>query len=435
MEYPFFDVPLLGGGLLIGIVAIVHIFVSHFAVGGGLYLVLTEKKAYRENNNRILDYVKSHTRFFVLLTLVFGAVTGVGIWFTIALVHPEATSTLIHAFVWGWAIEWVFFVVEIAAAFVYYYSWKRLSRKNHVIVGWIYFVAAWASLAVINGILTFMLTPGAWLQTQNFWQGVLNPTYFSSLLIRTAVAINLAGLYGLLTASMIKDDAETRATLIRYNTKWLFTGFAALPFLGLWYISQIPPLARFISMGGAAAVTLFATATIFFSGLILLFAWLSPWKRPKEFTTTFAVMFMVLGFIVTGVTEWTREAVRKPFVIYDYMYSNGFKAEDATLYNSEGILPHAKWSTVKEATFDNRLQAGEQVFRMQCAHCHVVDGYNAVKPMVYGWDKEYTVDQLRRLHILKPFMPPVFGTQEEKEALAEWLVSLNANEMAQEVSR
>lgn len=43
MNYPIRDVP--ASGLLIAIVAVLHVFVSHFAVGGGLLLVLTEKKA------------------------------------------------------------------------------------------------------------------------------------------------------------------------------------------------------------------------------------------------------------------------------------------------------------------------------------------------------------------------------------------------------
>jgi len=35
MNYPVWYVPAFGGGLLIAMVAIVHVFVSHFAVGGG----------------------------------------------------------------------------------------------------------------------------------------------------------------------------------------------------------------------------------------------------------------------------------------------------------------------------------------------------------------------------------------------------------------
>ena len=121
--------PSIGGGIIIAFVAIVHVVVSHFAVGGGLWLVITEKKAYREKKDFILEYVKKHTLFFMLLTMVFGSMTGVGIWITISLVSPDATSHLIHTFVFGWAIEWVFFVVEIVTAFLYFYTFKKISEK------------------------------------------------------------------------------------------------------------------------------------------------------------------------------------------------------------------------------------------------------------------------------------------------------------------
>ncbi|MFQ5799635.1 MAG: cytochrome ubiquinol oxidase subunit I, partial [Bacteroidota bacterium] len=185
MNFPIWDVPLIGGGLLIGFVSILHVFVAHFAIGGGLFLVLTEHKAYRENDMRILEYVKKHSLFFLLVTIVFGAITGVGIWFTIGLVSPSATSALIHAFVFAWAIEWVFFLLEVTAAFIYYHTWGKLDRKTHLIVGWIYFIAAWLSLFVINGILTFMLTPGEWMQSKSFWDAFFNPTFWPSLVMRT----------------------------------------------------------------------------------------------------------------------------------------------------------------------------------------------------------------------------------------------------------
>jgi cytochrome d ubiquinol oxidase subunit I len=45
MDYPLFLVPHIGGGWLIGIVAILHVIISHFAVGGGLLTVATEQVA------------------------------------------------------------------------------------------------------------------------------------------------------------------------------------------------------------------------------------------------------------------------------------------------------------------------------------------------------------------------------------------------------
>lgn len=47
MSYPLWEIPLLGGGLLIAIVAVLHVFVSQFAVGGGLFLALAGHQAYK----------------------------------------------------------------------------------------------------------------------------------------------------------------------------------------------------------------------------------------------------------------------------------------------------------------------------------------------------------------------------------------------------
>jgi len=142
MNYPIWDLTIYGGGFLIALVAVVHVLVSHFAVGGGLFLVMLEKKAYKEDDAGLLDYVKKHSKFFLLVSMVFSGMTGVGIWWTIALLNPAATSSLIHTFVFGWAAEWVFFVGEIVALFIYYYTFGRMDRKNHLIVGWIYFFCA-----------------------------------------------------------------------------------------------------------------------------------------------------------------------------------------------------------------------------------------------------------------------------------------------------
>ena len=53
MDYPVWEIPYLGGGLLIAFIAIVHVVLSHLAVGGGLFLVLLEWKAHQEADLRI----------------------------------------------------------------------------------------------------------------------------------------------------------------------------------------------------------------------------------------------------------------------------------------------------------------------------------------------------------------------------------------------
>ncbi len=92
MNYPIWRLDWLGGATLIAIISIVHVYVAHFAVGGGLFIWLADRAAYREGSAELEAYLRRFTRFFLLLTMVFGAVTGVGIWFVIGLVSPAATS-------------------------------------------------------------------------------------------------------------------------------------------------------------------------------------------------------------------------------------------------------------------------------------------------------------------------------------------------------
>lgn len=66
MSYPLWEVPLLGGGMLIAIVAVVHVFIAQFAVGGGLFLAMASRQAYRSGDRKWLEYLRHHSRFFLL---------------------------------------------------------------------------------------------------------------------------------------------------------------------------------------------------------------------------------------------------------------------------------------------------------------------------------------------------------------------------------
>lgn len=425
MNYPFGDVPLIGGGMLIGIVAIVHVFVAHFAVGGGLFLPLTEYKAYKENDPRILEYVKRHTVFFVLLTLVTGAITGVGIWWTIGLVHPPATRTLLLVFVWVWATEWVMFFTEITAALIYYYGWNRMSPKTHLTVGWIYFAAAWLSLFLINGILTFMLTPGKWLQTRSLFHAFFNPTMLPSLFLRTLIAIALAGIFALLTATRLQPE-DLREKMVRWAGYWLITPAVLMPIGLVWYLGMVPEKAFRLAVGGAAPVLqVFVTLSIVLSVLIFLFSFLGAFKFPRQFSQPLVAIIIALAFLTTGMTEWAREAIRKPYVIYGYMFSNAVRTDQIPELQKKGFLLNAKWTTVPHVTRDNWRDAAKELFRLQCSSCHELDGYNALRPLIQGWDENMIDQALRRLHVLRGgVMPPFFGTEAERKALARWLAEI-----------
>lgn len=457
MNYPIWELP--ASGLLIAVVAILHVFVSHFAVGGGLFLVLTERKARRENDAALLDWLRRHSRFFILLTLVFGAVTGVGIWFTIGLVHPAATASLINTFVWGWAIEWAFFLTEIAAAIVYYYGWDRLTPRQHMTVGWIYFGAAWASLVVINGILAYMLTPGNWLGTHAFQDGFFNPTYWPSVVIRTLGAIGLAGVYALFTASWLAQK-ELKRKIARWAAMaWVLPMAIGLPIALFWYFQAAAsagvPVSEVFGVPTAGAFDLLTAVfqtvptghpvaqralRVAFGSITatILLVYALFWFRPERFGRAATAAVMLSALLSIGSSEWVREDLRKPYVIGSFLFVNGVRlppppgspaarearGEDRLRLDhlrQAGVLASAHFVRPVKA----EREAGQEVFRLLCSQCHTVDGYLAVRPLVTGRSSNTIEGTLARLDTWRHRrMPPFAGTAAERRALAVYLASL-----------
>jgi cytochrome bd-type quinol oxidase subunit 1/mono/diheme cytochrome c family protein len=416
VNYPVWDLA-MGGGLLIAIVSILHVFVSHFAIGGGLWLVVTETHANRRGDRELRDFVKSHARFFILLTLVFGAITGVGIWFTIGLVSPDSVSALIHAFLWGWALEWIFFVVEIAAAMVYYYGWDRLDARTHEIVGWIYFGAAWLSLLLINGIITFMLTPGRWLDNQSFGDGFFNPTFWPSLALRTCAAIALAGILTLVTATAL-PRSSLRRRLTRYNGAWVVVGLVLGIAAALWYKSVFPSWGE----SSAGAVPIFGTmlAILPLSALAVLVAALWAVLLPWSWNRAGVALLLIAGLVTFGAGEWIRESGRKPYTINKYIYSNGLLVSDEKTIEANGVLSHTRW--IDPDALGDQVALGRELFRAHCRVCHTLDGYNGLRPYLARWNQETVASLLPHLEVLRARMPPWYGHAAENEAVTAYLL-------------
>ncbi len=433
MNFPVWDVS-FGIGILMAIVSVTHVFVSHFAVGGGLFLVLTEKKAYRENDNALLEWLIRHTKFFVLVTVVFGAVSGVGIWFTIQLIHPSGTSSLIHSYVWGWAIEWVFFFLEIAAALFYLYGWRKLNRETHLWFGWIYFIAAFASMVIINGIVSFMLTSGKWVETHQFWHGFFNPTYFPSLFIRFIFALALAGVYALLTGSFQKDE-ELKGKVVKWSARWIIPAFIVLPFISWWYIGSVPAEVWDYARGKMPTATRYANVILIFSIITFVLSLLTLIK-PRKTPVILSFAVLLSAFMTMWGFEFVREAIRKPYIIYNYMYANsiyknpvpGDAGMNVRNINETGILKVARWSRFKEVTAENRVEAGRDIFRIECQSCHTIDGYRSIRKIVNKkrWGYSAILSRLGALDkMYGGVMPPFVGLPQEKEALARFLATLS----------
>jgi cytochrome d ubiquinol oxidase subunit I len=376
MDYPVWDLT-IGGGMLMAIVAVSHVIVAHFAVGGGLVIAVTETLSIRKKDPAMRDLAKNSSLMLILVSTVFGAISGVGIWVVAGLISPGAISALIHNYLWGWAIEWVFFIVEIVAALIYWATWGKISKAAHAMIGWIYFIAAYMSLVIINGIITFQLTPGGWLSSQAFWDGFFNPTYWPSLALRTGIAMLMAAVFMVFVAARSAEGGR----LVRYLGIWLVAG-SLVSYAGYrWWEAQLHGTAKALFLGEAPlleqlastrSLTLWALTVTLLLGIAFFVA------APKTLRAMVpGIVVAVAAFTFFGGYERVREGVRKPFLIHSHMFSNGLLIEDIERLNTEGLAAHAGWVTLDGT--DDQVAFGRRIFLAQCAACHTRDGYQAIR--------------------------------------------------------
>jgi mono/diheme cytochrome c family protein len=430
MNYPVWDIPFLGAGLVVAIIAIIHVLISHVAIGGGAFLFIAEVWSDRQSNGEaIRGWLHKYATWFLVYTTVIGAVTGVGIWFSIQLASPEGTSLLIHQFVFAWAIEWVMFLGELTVLYLYFYGWRKNPRRMQVFLAGAYFVIAWLSLFIINGILTFMLTPGAWsLENTNLLAGFFNPGYFPSLLIRTVIMFMLGGLFGIIVATRVKGDDAFRNRIIRFSAKWVVPAAVIIPFLLIWYWSTLPQNAIDLFREGSTGVfggRLEALNRYFWlaiiSGCLIVLGTIVIAIRPKAATTAGTIaLFLIAQFGFMG-AEFFREMARKPYVVYGVLYSNSLWKQDSEdpARLAAPFLSRARWHPDVEPGSPER---GEWIYRLQCVSCHTWGAYRSLGERTEEWTPEFGARWMETMHE-SGVMPPFQGTAEDRAALSNWIVT------------
>ena len=442
MDYPIWDLA-VGGGVLIGVIAILHVCVSHFAVGGGIAMAVGEAIALRRSDAPLRELLKRSSLMLILVSTVFGALSGVGIWFVIGLVHPTATSALIHNFVWGWAIEWAFFLLEVVTALAWYATWERVRPRTHLLLIVLYAFAAFMSLVIIQGILGFMLTPGRWLSTRDFWDGFLNPTYLPGLVFRTGVCIVLAGAFMTLAALREKDRAA-RARLVRYLAGLEVAGLVLAAAGHRVWEGALPEAVRALFLGAKPLLPALASTRGLLLGALLVTAVLAllALGLPRFVMWPQAAVALLAACAVLGTYERLREGARKPFVIRDFMFSNGLLVSEIDALNRDGILSKAKWAAHDAGA--TPVSRGRAVYRAECASCHTLDGYLGIRKRTAAADADFLGLFLTALRDDGPrwsarppqkpdypFMPPFVGTDGELSALVTYLDSLKPSQEAE----
>ncbi len=441
---PMWYVPAIGSATVIAVIATIHVMASHTSVGASILLAYLATKAYRENIPQLYDYIKKYLLTLLVFSYVSGSISGPGIWFSATVANPRGISALIHNFVWVWAAEWIWFVAEVTLVYILFYTLGRIDQKSWLKLAWIFAIGSWATMYIIVGILSFMLSPGheKWFTTGNILDAFYNKNYFPHLLMRSAYMFAIAGTIGIVIASLMRKDIPEKVykDIVRTMSYWGIGGLVFGTMFFGWYVSTLPERSLVMLTG---IVPTWYYGLIFGILLILLAHFVLTSIKPTAARAYIALPIYVLIFFM-GVypEEKIRETIRKPYVAGEFVWVNQIIARDVPakdiksevdIINEKGFLQVNAFvpEGLKTITPENKIMAGKAIAILQCSGCHNVTGASGLRPfakkfegmdseeVVYGFLSNYLTPQNH-----PPYMPYFVGKDEELRALSAYIADM-----------
>ena len=414
--------------LTIAIVGFLHTIVAHLAIGGGFLLYVEERRALKEGDSSTLSFIKSISEKFLYAVVVFGSVSGLGIWFVIGMISPFSTGYLVNRFLWIFAVEWVFFFLSIFLLLIYYETWQKISEKLHLQIIRNYFISSFLTLFFINGILTFQLTPTKTKGAINLFKAFFNRTFFPSLLSRSFIAVMIISLFSLFFLSFM-GESTFKSFLAKRYFKYLSYSFGLFAVSIIFYWSQIPKaqLENFEKISYLKGIFFFSVFLLAIGFLLsIFFAVLLQRLFKPQFA--FASLLCILASF--GLFEWIREDLRLPYLIVQRAYGNDLDVKELKNYQDYGFLSFAPFASNQEVKRDEKIQ-GELLFERFCGNCHTLRGLNSLNKTFSKIDQSYAVSLVRKSSFFKAPMPPFPGGDREAELIGKYLKSQLKEEPAE----
>ena len=378
--FPTWYEPTVGSGWVVGLIATFHVLASHTSVGAALLFAYLSYRAYKDDRDDYLDFVKKYGLFLMVFTYVAGSITGPGIWYSTSVASPNGIGALIHSFVWKWATEWVFFVIEVVGVYMIVYLVGKVDKRTHMQISLLFGMASFATMIIIIGILSFMMMPGKeqWFAEGGYLNAFFGSNTFVQMGMRVAFMLTMTAVVGGIVVASIKD-AAFKAEMAR-KLGWLGI-IATLAGAGLFqlYLQTIPEQATLVMENRLPSYFVPSIIAVL-AGTLAYFV--ITMIAPRTLVSGFAG-FMTVTILVAGLwpEEVARESMRKPWVAGQYVYSNQVIGRDVPgmdikshiqLLEKQGILASHPFTPAHLRTVNdgNLIQAGEFVAMTYCSNCH-----------------------------------------------------------------
>ncbi len=437
--FPTWYEPGIGSGWVIGIIATVHVLFSHTAVGAAVLFAFMAYWSVKFNKPELIDFIKKYGMFLLVFSYVLGSITGPGIWYSTTVGSPRGISALIHNFVWKWATEWVFFVIEVVGVYMMVYLAGKLEPRTYLKLAVIFGLTSFATMLSIVGILSFMMEPGRpeWASEGGYLLGFFGDNTMSQLFIRTAFMLTMTAVVGGIIAAGLKDAVFKVWMARRLAVVGIVSAIIGVS-LYPWYVSTLPDQAHLVMENRIDNRYVIAIFTVLFTTIAyFVFTFLKPRLLTASVASVATVLLLVLG-LWPG--ETIRESARKPYVAGEYLYSNQVIGKDVPGMGVRSEIPvlekvgftHATvfWpERQREITIDNAHEVGRTLALTACSNCHSLSE-TGMRPLrnYFGSNADIVRIQTYLHGALATgntmYMPRIPLKENEAEALALYIASL-----------
>ncbi len=152
-SYPAFSDRVLS---MIGIE--IHWLILQYVLGLPLMAVVAEIIWLKTRDERWLKVSRTLAKGFVIVFAV-GAGMGTASEFGLVLLWPNLTEAAGKYIYFPLYAEIFAFMIEVIFVYMFYYAWKKLPAKAHVLVGILALVGAWFSATMIVSVNSYMQAP------------------------------------------------------------------------------------------------------------------------------------------------------------------------------------------------------------------------------------------------------------------------------------
>lgn len=249
---PFIQFP-GGAKFSIGFLGIFHTSVASLAIGFAFIVTIFQIVGYRRRDIRF-DTLAKRVQLWHVCIYNIGTINAIGLVFALSGLYPQFWSQIFTQFFWTMMLEELLFFMLATTLTLHYFFWETMwgHKKLHIFMGALLTPMFFLQFFIINGMSSYMLTPGFAEEQVSLWSGTAailgwdklafyNPTFLMLTLHRTAANFAYGGFFVAAVCGiwiyMQQEDKLKRWYEIggRLVFKIAFTSFLALPFIGFFY--------------------------------------------------------------------------------------------------------------------------------------------------------------------------------------------------------